>query len=693
MAQSNEESLFQAIKKDDVNAFKDLIDNAQCGTYRLGRFPVLSLLYLYKSRKILSVYEEKLIKCTNFKAVLEPVEVSKKFSAKAGKCLRLYLNEIISPLEMLLILDKTKHLKQVFPKTKQSAAVRERLKSIYYIKYSLDVGFDGNDIIIARRPLSYREKKNIATICLCSFLAAAVAVCVPITTISLLPKEGDVTKLSQIDFSSQKEYKLKRDIVIPANYSVEKVNCKIVGGGNKLILGKGATLGELNGKLSDMTIESSGDTVFTLVNETAAIENVTVNVSADVTAKESSAFVSLINYGAIDGVTVNVSGNLSALASSADSSSELVFGGIVGLNSVKYNVFVGQIKNCTVNYSQFELVGEASANASFGGVAGINSAYLLDCTVTGEVIADTFDIAGVCYENSGLLYGNVNEANLSQTSTDTGWNPICCGIAITNNYTVENCKNTGNISAISNAVQQEEQEGNLPTVTAAGITYLNSGTVIKCVNDANITAIGSGEAYVGGIAAHSFTQIASCYSSGEINVTAQNVYAGGILGISEITRNGNFVYCGSVNYCISESKFSIATTDKTILQAGGIAGYVREAGFDNNDSVVYLGGSVTNSYFIGECAANISDFGNIAGACGANIYESNSYYINNIEYHNFEGNYYLENSFCAFGKTVTADGSFASAEDKGAISATIEEIQNSEGYKSIINTLEFILDR
>ncbi len=173
--QSIEESLLQAIKNDDTKAFAALMDKTQCGGYRFGRFPVLSLMYLYKSRKLLSAYEAQFLEITNYKVVDEPIEISKKFTAKAGKCLRLYLNEVVSPLEMLLILDRTAHLKRAYPMTKvTSTAVKGRLKSIYYIKYSLGVKFEGDSVVIDRRPLSYREKKNIMNICLCVLLAVVL---------------------------------------------------------------------------------------------------------------------------------------------------------------------------------------------------------------------------------------------------------------------------------------------------------------------------------------------------------------------------------------------------------------------------------------------------------------------------------------------------------------------------------------
>ena len=65
MAQLLAESLLQAIKKDDMKAFQTFMETAQCGAYRLGRFPVLSLLYLYSARRLIAVYEESFLKITN----------------------------------------------------------------------------------------------------------------------------------------------------------------------------------------------------------------------------------------------------------------------------------------------------------------------------------------------------------------------------------------------------------------------------------------------------------------------------------------------------------------------------------------------------------------------------------------------------------------------------------------------------
>ena len=58
-----------------------------------------------------------------------------------------------------------------------------------------------------------------------------------------------------------------------------------------------------------------------------------------------------------------------------------------------------------------------------------------------------------------------------------------------------------------------------------------------------------------------------------------------------------------------------------------------------------------------------------------------------ISYYNFDGNYYLDNSSNAFGATVTDGGEYSLVEDKGATSATLEVIQNSEVYNSKLKKL------
>ena len=45
------EKTFEAILRDDAVSFGALMEKDRIGAYRYGRFPVLSLMYLFKSKK------------------------------------------------------------------------------------------------------------------------------------------------------------------------------------------------------------------------------------------------------------------------------------------------------------------------------------------------------------------------------------------------------------------------------------------------------------------------------------------------------------------------------------------------------------------------------------------------------------------------------------------------------------------
>ncbi len=658
MQQPDAAKLLDAIKNDDLPSFKAMADKYRLGSYRLGRFPVLSLCYLFGSRKLISAYERAFCQISVWESLDEPACISPLFSQKAGKCLRLYFNEVVTPLEMLLILDSTRKVKKLYPLVRPSEAVRKRLRSIYDIKYSLNVTFKGNTIVLDRRPLKRKEKLRVALASIGILLALAIIVAVPSVTVPMLPNlaAGEVTKLEHIDFASRNSYTLKKDIYIPDGFTVDKMNCSITGGGKKLIFGKDASLGVCSGSLTDITVQTSGTPIFETCNNLAKLTNVTVNVVADVQVFDDGAFVALTNYGTFDGVTVNVTGKVTAIADEQQNEDGVVFGGIVANNtyaSAGITRINGVLQNCSVNFSNFTLEGELSANASFGGIAGINTGIVRNCSITGDIGADFFDIGGACYANGNTLSDIVNSANLTQTASDPDWSTVLGGVVIENGGIVERCKNLGDISATS-----------------------------------------AGAAICGGIVARSYGQISYCYSSGNIHADADEAYVGGIFGRSEVVDQNLYVYLGTADHCLSASAI-LATSGQGKCYAGGIGGYVMERGFDNNirdeqgDVVtqkVYFGGGVTNSVFMG-AQSGCSTFGNVVGVCGQHVYEANSYQSGGSLVLNFDGNVYVLNDLSAFGASIDDLLQFSPVPDKGATGMTSDEVLASDLYKDISDTL------
>ena len=651
MTQISEDKLIRAISEDDIDAFSAMADS-QCGKIRLGRFPVLSLLYLYDARKILGVYEEDFIKISEWERCAEPVSISKRFSKKAGKCLRLYHDTVVTPLEMLLIIDDTKRLKNVYPLFKPTDTVKSRLKKIYFVKYSLGIEFNGDEIVIERRPLKRKEKRKIVLTACGGALAAAAAIATPIAVVSYVnAHKGDVTELSQIDFSSKQTYTLKSDITVPANFSADRLNCTIIGDGHKITFGENASFGELNGKMSGLVMETTGNPVFTVCTEKSSLTDISVIVNANIETSESSAFVALTNYGSFEGVTVTATGSVAVNATEANEGQDIVIGGIVMVNAyysdyLMTQVYYGKIKNCSVSYSSFSLKGEPTVNAVFAGVVGFNNGLVTDCTAKGEITADTLDLAGICYENNSTLSRSVNQADLTQTTDSEDWIPTIGGIAMYNHSVVDRCISRGNIATVG------------PKLTVCG-----------------------------GIAAYTYGENNYCLWNGDISVTAESAYVGGIYGVSQVATNGFYVYFGFANHCLSTGKIFASLGDGKSC-VGGVGGLVLEADLNGD----YFGGGVTDCIFMGEIQGNFDYFGNIVGVCGKHVYEANSYKSGDSDYANFDGNYYIENGRNSFGATASTkeeiDG-YAPVEGqgKGTTPLTESEIKGSDLYNAITEVI------
>ena len=69
MEQKKAEQIFEAIKKDDLKLFSSLFVYQSDFNLCYGRFPLLSVLYLYGAYSILSKYEKSLLRIGNYDTV------------------------------------------------------------------------------------------------------------------------------------------------------------------------------------------------------------------------------------------------------------------------------------------------------------------------------------------------------------------------------------------------------------------------------------------------------------------------------------------------------------------------------------------------------------------------------------------------------------------------------------------------
>ena len=123
------ERLFEAIKKDDLKSFSSVMLSKSDLNISFGRFPILSLLYLYGSYKILEKYERFLLPIHNFNVVEEYYDAYLKFKKHAKKSLKIFvLNEkIIHPIEMLAILDERFLLNKYYKKLFKNEEISQNL--------------------------------------------------------------------------------------------------------------------------------------------------------------------------------------------------------------------------------------------------------------------------------------------------------------------------------------------------------------------------------------------------------------------------------------------------------------------------------------------------------------------------------------------------------------------------------------
>lgn len=578
MEEKFSESLLDAVKRDDKKAFDSLMAQQPCGTFRLGRFPTLSLIYLYNASKIRAAYEEKFVKYNSWQEIFEPVSIAADFRKVAGKSLRFYLQEVVSPVEMLLLLDKTSKLKRVFPQTHMSQPVKQRLKTVYELKYAQKLEFRGDELVMGSRPLTRAEKKRLLLALTCFLLCVVIAVSTPFVVNAFVPfiKDGSgaipLSNFSKTDFTSNKSYALKNDVVLEEDFFVQDVTCQLDGRGKTVtVLGKNCPFGAISGKISNVTFVVQTP-LAQEVALTGVVEDVLVNVTTNATVTENLAFVAVNNFGQIKNCEVNLSGTLGVAANSDEVLEEgIVCAGIAVHNKATqisaFQTRYAVIQKCTVNFNNFTLQGEVAANATFAGIAGNNDGFVDQCQTNGKILSDTMDVSGICANNSYGIINSQNNAEIFQASAFVDWNPLACGIVLNNYYAVENCQNNGKISVQSTS-EKTDFGTNEPSAVASGIAYLNNGKgvtphLLNCKNTADVSAVAENRGVsAAGICTSSSGVTEKCFNTGNIGAQTSSEFSSYSAGLV------NYAY-GYVYQ--SASNANITANGKGNVYVGGIA--------------------------------------------------------------------------------------------------------------------------
>lgn len=618
--------LWDAIKRDDVKKYLTFSEEIGIGDLRLGRFPLLSIFYIYRSKKLIARYEKQYLKINAYRTATEPFELYLDFTKVAGKCLRLYAgneNVIVSPLEALLITGKTHKLRKVYPSCVCSPTVRKNLSSAYAIKYGLGLSFNGNDVVMDRRPLSRYEKKRILLSSISALLCIAIIISTPFVVNVYLPFIGkpddqnennnvpeeqekhppvsteiDVTDPSQINSSSSTTYNLMNDISLSSFTS--SIGFSIKGNGHTVTLTDANPLfKEFKGKLENINFVVSND---------------------NITLEQSSAFITVTNLGTISNCSLSVNGKVTIISDKETPQNETYLAGFALEN-------YGTIEKC--NFSgNLSIKSNINANASFSGFCSINNYLISDCSTAGSIEAETTDLSGFCNTNNRTIKNCVNGLTMTHNTSEYKWSPLVAGITLNNKSgTISECKNISDLKAVSSYSSTEEIKSYY-SVTVAGITATdNGGNTFKCTNSGNITADSiQNISYASGIVAETSSivfygsVIEGCQNNGSVYASSDIVsaYASGIVSVYD----GNTLY-GGISSCTNNSVIEAKIEKKENIEkendysnhaiSSGICSYLI-AGIVNDCS---------NSGEVKAYSNSKTDISLSGGICGLSSYNSN----------------------------------------------------------------------
>lgn len=540
--------LIDAIKSDDLVLFSEYVKGKE--NYSFGRFPLLSLMYLYGAKKIIKKYRDALGLIKNYQQVDERFEFFEVLKKVAGKKIRLYLGDrIISPPEMLALMGRVRELKKCYARFYINDEIKESLIRIYAIT-SQSVDIKDKRIVISKRPLGACSRK---TMTVSAILSGAMSIVLTLTYViigltvgcgygGLSYKVSNPNALLRA-LNTSSSYELAKDITI--NGEIKDLSF------DGILDGKGHTI-----YINDLDVALLSVNMGTIKNL-----NIVYSLSEANEARELSLLTGK-NEGVISGVKITIAcENLNFDKGEND----------VGLYGFSIDNS-GNIDGCEILIN-LNVSTTLDGECGISGFAKNNSGVISNCKVLAgsKIEAYNADVSGIVLINDfdGEISFCENNASISQTSDMNGWSPNVSGICQQNKGTISTCTNYGNLNNLSNA--EENVLGGLMRV--GGITAINYGLIDNCYNAGDIKAI-------------SETLI---------------IYAGGITGYSYyLFDNDNETHSSSLVNCGVRGNFSLETgADNAYVYAGGVSGFAWGKIDKCFSSVTFSQGFTQEKYYIG----------------------------------------------------------------------------------------------
>lgn len=556
-----ENKLLEAIKQDDLKSFSLLMPTNADLNLSYGRFPILSLLYLFSSFKILSKYEKILMPIHNFRVVEERNELYKTFKLKAKRTIRLFLGEeIIYPILMLAVLNERTILKHNFKFLYKNAEINDKLLKIYKLRHNLQVVLDLESIIIPNKIPSVKQSIFFVLVSLISCLVMALsgfAVVFMKNTNGLGTSSRPIKILKAEEFveavdKGNRVYSLQNDLEIEASdFEETDFSGTILGNGKTIsLVGEidSAMIKNLSGTIKDLKIKISENKVKITKNWAIIAEN---------------------SSGKIENCVI--SGSFSG----EYSSDEEIFAGIFVAKNT------GEIKSSEVKVSA-SLVNQKESNAYFGNFAGTNDGVIQNCKASsGIVVADTVDLAGIVCQNYGDVLNVENKITLTQTSNKE-WHPNIGGITIANYGKIKTCKNYAELNASSTTDVETE---NVYYIFIGGLACENYGNIADSRNYGKVIAKGNiANIIAGGLVAQNIDndeglegEIKSSLSKSDIDAKSEtgSICVGGVVGLNATTVTGSG-FIGTIDADTNATNdgdvFANSLDKEVVIFAGGVVG-------------------------------------------------------------------------------------------------------------------------
>ena len=295
------------------------------------------------------------------------------------------------------------------------------------------------------------------------------------------------------------------------------------------------------------------------------------------------------------------------------------------------------------------------------------------CTNTGSVSGgeNVGGLVGDCSTREFILSELVNTANISGNSKCVGG---IIGYSHSNSYsvTVDNCQNTGDITALEHA---------------GGLFGYISGNTNSTIKNSSVSCNITAQYYVGGIAAEAVNiSISECTNTGSsLNVDGVLVsdntyyaYVGGFVGkgyrvekctnevVIDYTNRGRYVggIAGHLNNYVSECTNEVAIKGYDFV--GGIAGWLSYASEDASSALINT--------------ADISGYDQVGGIIGK-CEHSVAFTLTDCKNSgNINGNAYVGGIMGSLCRTKSVDFSVSGLVNTGDVVATKERVGGLFGY-------------